>query len=97
MSESNQPRLYYFFGRECTWCEKMHPLVDLLEHKENVKLVQLEVWHDADNQEKMKAFAETIRPACGGRLAVPAFYNTKTNKALCGCVQYDALKTWATE
>lgn len=73
----------------------MHPLVDLFEHKENVKFVQLEVWHNTQNQEKLKEFAEAIRPACGGRLAVPAFYNLETRKALCGYVDYEALKKWA--
>ncbi len=93
----SEPQLYYFFGRECSWCEKMHPVVDLLEHKEKIKFVQLEVWHNPENQKKMAEFSEAIRPACGGRLAVPAFYNLNTKKALCGFVDYDALRTWALE
>lgn len=89
---SDESHVYYFFGRECSWCEKMHSLVDLLEHKENVKVVQLEVWH---NQEVLKKFLEPVKRACGGGVAVPAFYNAKTGQALCGYVDYDALKKWA--
>ncbi len=92
---SKEPFLYNFFGRECPWCERMHPLVDRLMHETKLNVVQLEVWHNAENQQTMQEFAEKLRPACGGRLAVPAFYNTKTGKALCGYVPYETLKTWA--
>ena len=92
-----QPHLYHFYGRECPWCIKMHPLVDRLEHETKLKVVQLEVWHNEGNKKKLVEFADKIRPACGGRLAVPAFYNTETGKAICGAVDYETLNEWATE
>jgi len=92
---SQEPYLYNFYGRDCPWCVKMHPLIDRLEHELKVKVQQLEVWHHPENHGKFKEFADKIAPACGGRLAVPAFYNLKTGKALCGYVPYETLKQWA--
>lgn len=90
-----EPYLYNFYGRDCPWCVKMHPLIDRLEHELKVKVIQLEIWHHPENQQKLKEFADRIAPACGGRLAVPAFYNLKTGNALCGYVPYETLKAWA--
>lgn len=91
----SEPYLYNFFGRECPYCIQMHPLIDRLEHELKVKVVQLEVWHIPQNHAKLMEFGDKLRPSCGGRLAVPAFYNLKTGKALCGAVPYETLKVWA--
>jgi len=67
----------------------MHKLVERLEKEEKVKVQALEVWHDAENEKKL---LELDKDLCGG---VPFFYNTKTNKWICGEVPYEELKEWA--
>jgi len=81
--------LMMFTGTECTHCHEMEPLVDKLEKEENVKVARLEVWHNAENMKKLK---ELDAGRCGG---VPFFYNTKTEKFICGNSSYEDLKAWA--
>ncbi|MFQ5406475.1 MAG: hypothetical protein ACE5DI_04955 [Candidatus Micrarchaeia archaeon] len=87
--------LIEFYGAECPHCLAMKPRVEQLEKEEGVTIEQFEVWHNAENQEKMRSYAEVLAPACGGDLGVPAFINTDTKDALCGEVTYETLKTWA--
>lgn len=81
--------LLEFYGTECPHCERMHELVERLEKEEGVKVERIEVWHDKENE---KRFMEFDKGKCGG---VPFFYNTKTNKWICGEESYDILKKWA--
>ena len=87
-------RLIMFSGTECVHCKEMYPLVEQLEKEFDVKIVQLEVWHNAENA----AFLESIDKNpdgsvfCGG---IPLFYNEKTGKKLCGNQKYEKLKAWA--
>jgi len=67
----------------------MHELVEKLEGETGVKVDALEVWHNKENEAKL---LELDKDMCGG---VPFFYNTKTQKWLCGEVEYEELKEWA--
>jgi hypothetical protein len=46
----------------------------------------------------MRSYGDIIKKACGGSLGVPALYNERTKKALCGMrvTKEDILK-WARE
>ena len=81
--------LLEFYGTECPHCERMKLLVAKLEKEEKVKVDSFETWHDEANAKKM---AEYDKNLCGG---VPFFFNTKTNKFICGECSYDELKNWA--
>jgi hypothetical protein len=81
--------LMNFFGQECPHCEKMESVIAKLEHETGVTVERLEVWH---NDENMKKLNELDKNFCGG---VPFFYNTDTNKWICGEATIDELKTWA--
>jgi hypothetical protein len=81
--------LLEFFGRECSHCVTMEPLVARLEEEEGVLLDKREVWHSEQNATFMR---ELDQGRCGG---VPFFYNRKTGKWLCGEATYEQLKEWA--
>jgi len=83
--------LLEFYGTECPHCIKMHPLVERLEKETGVKVEKFEVWHNEENSRKMDEYDKDY---CGG---VPFFFNTKTNKWICGETGYEDLKRWATE
>ena len=93
MSEEKQ--IIMFWGKECPHCHAMMPLVERLEKEEGVKFEKLEVWHDEENAKKMRDLASLIRPACGGELGTPSFYNPKNGSVLCQEQTYEALKEWA--
>lgn len=81
--------LLEFYGTECPHCEKMHDLVVRLEKEEGVKVETFEVWHNKENEKKL---IDLDKDMCGG---VPFFYNTKTEKFICGDGTYEELKNWA--
>ena len=81
--------LLMFSGTECTHCHEMLPLVEQLQKEENVKIEILETWHDEENAKLLEKYDQG---RCGG---VPFFYNTKTEKFICGSAEYDDFKTWA--
>lgn len=83
--------LLEFYGTECPHCIKMHPLVERLEKETGAKVEKFEVWHNEENSKKMDEYDKNY---CGG---VPFFFNTKTNKWICGETGYEDLKRWATE
>ncbi len=56
-----------------------------------IKIERLEVWHNEANAKRMKEYDKGY---CGG---VPFFYNKKTEKWICGAVDYERLKKWAVE
>lgn len=86
MAESN---LMMFTGTECTHCHEMEPLLKRLEKEEKVKIERLEVWHNAANMKKLQ---ELDQGRCGG---IPFFWNSKTQKFICGSAPYEKLKEWA--
>jgi len=67
----------------------MRPLVERLENEEKVVIDKFETWH---NEENVKKYEEYDKGKCGG---VPFFYNTKTDKFICGEASYNELKQWA--
>ncbi len=81
--------LLEFYGIECPCCVHMHKLVVRLEKEEEIKIKSLEVWHNKENE---KVLLELDKGLCGG---IPFFYNTKTNKWICGEDSYENLKKWA--
>ena len=81
--------LLMFYGTECEHCHEMMPLVERLEKEERVKIERVEVWHNSKNAALLEKYD---RGFCGG---VPFFYNTKTEKWICGSANYDDLKAWA--
>jgi len=83
------PHLIEFFGTECSHCRTMEPLIDRLKDEEGLEIVRLEVWH---NQENANLLRQYDQGRCGG---VPFFYNTQTDKWLCGSVNYEKLREWA--
>ena len=86
---SPESPLIEFFGKECPHCAEMEPLVDRLKGEEGVEILRYEVWHNEQNATLMRQYDQD---QCGG---VPFFYNSKTEKWLCGIVSYEKLKEWA--
>ena len=82
--------LLEFYGTECVHCREMDPLIKRLEQEENLKIIRLEVWHNAQNAELL---TKLDKIGCGG---VPFFYNKKTGASLCGSVDWERFKKWAT-
>lgn len=89
-------KLIMFHGKECPHCQQMMPLVDKLEEETNIKLERLEIWHNEENADLMRSYRDIIIPKCRGQLRTPTFMNTETNDILCGEIEYEALKEWAT-
>ena len=81
--------LLEFYGTECPHCVRMHALVERLEKEEGLTFDRFEVWHNRENEKRM---LELDKDLCGG---VPFFYNTKSNKWICGEDTYEELKKWA--
>ena len=88
--------LIMFHGKECPHCQAMMPLVDKLEKEEGIALDKKEVWHNEKNADLMRSYRDIIAPKCGGQLRTPTFMNTETNDIVCGELEYDELKEWAT-
>jgi len=84
-----QEHLLYFYGTECTHCHEMKPLYDQLEQEESLAFTQMECWHDDKKAELLEKYDGG---RCGG---VPFFYNTKTEKFICGSTDYETLRAWA--
>lgn len=94
---ADEGRIIEFYGTECPHCHEMEPLIERLERETPVKITRLEVWHNEENRHLMQHHAAPILRACGGVLGVPAFYNERTRKALCGEQAYEDLRAWALE
>ncbi|QQG38964.1 MAG: hypothetical protein HYS32_00680 [Candidatus Woesearchaeota archaeon] len=88
MASEKDSHLLEFYGTECFHCNEIRPTVEKLEKELKVKIKRIEVWHNAKNAELMQKYDQG---RCGG---VPFFYNTKTNKSLCGAVDKETLKKW---
>jgi len=89
--------LIMFHGRECPHCKVMMPLVKKLEKEEGISIKKLEIWHDEKNADLMRSYRDLILPKCGGQLRVPTFMNKQTNDIICGEVEFETLKDWATK
>lgn len=81
--------LMEFYGKECSYCAAMAPLVDRLGEEEGLEILKYEVWHSEQNATLMRQYDQG---QCGG---TPFFYNQRTGKWLCGPVSYEKLKEWA--
>ncbi len=90
-------KLIMFHGKECPHCQAMMPVVDRLEKEEGIALDKKEVWHNEKNADLMRSHRDIIEPKCGGQLRTPTFMNTETNDIVCGEVEYEKLKEWATK
>lgn len=86
MSEENH--LLYFYGTECVPCKTFKPMHEQLE-ADGFPVLQLEVWHNAENMKKLQ---EVDQGRCG---AVPYHYNVQTDKFICGECDYNELLAWA--
>jgi len=89
--------LIMFWARECPHCKHMMPLVNQLGKEENIVFEKLEIWHNEENADLMRSYRDIIAPKCGGQLRTPTFLNTDTKDALCGEVEYETLKEWASK
>ena len=69
----------------------MIPIVEKVENDTGIIFQKLEVWHNETNQQTLLMYAEDIERDCG-MLGVPAFYENKTGKALCGELSEEVLK-----
>ena len=81
--------LYNFYGKECSHCHTMMPLIDRLEKETGVTVDRRETWHDDANAALLAQYDKNL---CGG---VPFFFNTDTGVHICGEVDYEELKEWA--
>lgn len=77
-----------FTGTECDHCHEMEPMVAELEKELGLSVQRLEVWHNAENA---KYLEEIDQGKCGG---IPFFYNTKSQKWICGGAEKEEFKTW---
>jgi hypothetical protein len=84
-----------FYGRECPHCMRMVPVVASAERQLGQNFSKLEVWHNSGNRKVFESYAGAIAPACGGGMGVPAFYNNKTKKAICGEITKESLIEFA--
>ena len=78
-----------FYGTECAHCKEMDPLVERLKKEEKLTIQKIEVWHNTENARRLQEYDQGF---CGG---VPFFYNTKTEKWICGSASYEKLRDWA--
>lgn len=92
---SEEKRLIWFSGRECVHCKRLRPMVESFQEETGTEISELEVWHNEANARLMRQYGDTIRESCGGELGVPAFYNERTGKAICGMVSRESLEEWA--
>ena len=86
--------LLEFYGKECSHCIAMAPLVHRLEQEESITVERFETWHNQKNELKMEEYNKDSggNTICGG---VPFFFNTKNKKFICGEVPYEKLRAWA--
>ena len=81
--------LQVFYGTECPHCERMYELLAKLKKEKGIEVEMIEVWHNKENEKRL---IDIDKDRCGG---VPFLYNTKTDKFICGEVEYNELIAWA--
>lgn len=84
-----EKRLLEFYGRECSHCHTMKPLIKKVEEELGVHFEKFEVWHDPENAHLVEKYD---RGHCGG---VPFYANTATGEWICGTVDYETFKAFA--
>ncbi len=77
-------RLLFFSGKECPHCRRIRPIIEEAAKENGFDIQEMEVWHSDENAKLMRSYSDVLTPACGGSLGVPALYNERTRKALCG-------------
>jgi len=82
--------LIEFYGKECSHCLMMAPLVEKLEKELGVKVKKVETWHDEEGEKMREKY--DAEGECGG---VPYFVNEETGAKICGEVSYERLVAWA--
>jgi thiol-disulfide isomerase/thioredoxin len=80
-----------FYGEECPHCKAMVPIVAQVEAETGIIFQKIEIWHNDTNKQTYMMHASDIERDCG-LLGVPAFYASKTGKALCGELSAEKLK-----
>ena len=90
-------RIIEFYGGECPDCLLISPAVEKLEKEDGVEVEKLEVWHNAENKERMEALKSLYEAECDGNFEVPSFYEKESNRLLCMPMTYENLKSWVFE
>ena len=81
-------KLILFYGRDCSNCEKMEPIIEKLEQELSVKFTRREVWHHPRNAGMM------IKYSCK---KLPMFLNKDSGDYVCGPVTDEELRAWLQE
>lgn len=68
----------------------MKPLIERLEKECSVTVVKKEVWSNKENLAELETIDNGDK--CGG---VPFFWNSDTEKFICGSASFEELKEWA--
>jgi thiol-disulfide isomerase/thioredoxin len=90
MKENN---LLMFVGTDCPHCMAMRPLLAKLAFDTGIVVEERDTWKNQSDYRLLENYQEKIGDKdCDG---IPFFYNTKTEKYLCGEVNYKTLKKWA--
>jgi len=84
----------FFFGRECRYCVTIIPAVKRLEAEDGVEIIKREVWHNAENNHRMRHLQELYDEYCGGNFIVPSFYDAESNRLIGNPGSYESLKEW---
>lgn len=85
--------LLMFIGTECPHCASMEPLLGKLAFETGLTVEKRDTWKNQSDYRLLENYQEQIGDKdCDG---IPFFYNTRTEKYLCGEVNYKTLKQWA--
>ena len=87
----------FFYGRECPDCLAIIPAVKRLIAEDGVEITKREVWHDEENQQRMKGIEELYKKHCEGNFVVPSFYDAEKERLLCDPKVYEYLRDWVFE
>ena len=87
----------FYFGRECPYCVSIIPAVKKLEAEDEVEIEKREVWHNAENSQRMRGIRELYEEYCEGNFVVPSFYDPESKRLICNPGSYENLKKWVFE
>jgi len=87
----------FFYGLECSGCSDIIPAVKRLIAEDGVEVVKREVWHNAENHQRMQGIRKLYEEYCGGNFVVPSFYDAKSERLICNPGSYENLKEWVFE
>ena len=87
----------FYFGRECPYCVNIIPAVKRLEAEDEVEIKKCEVWHNAENNQRMKSLRERYEEYCGGNFIAPSFNDPVTKRLIGNPGSYENLKKWVFE